>query len=131
MAGIAEAMLATLSQQPVEAVQRLFPRFGQSYATPMIDVRAAVFREDRVLLVRDRSDELWTLPGGYADVGLSAAENVVKETQEEAGLDVVPEKLFAVRHKAMHPYRSDVRDFYKFFFICAEARGDQEPAAGY
>ncbi len=131
MAGIAEAMLAALSEQPVEAVQRLFPAFGKGYATPMAEVRAAVFRDERVLLVRERSDQRWTLPGGFADVGLSVAENVVKETREEAGLDIVPRKLFAVRHKAKHPYLADVRDFYKLFFLCEETSDGQEPVAGY
>ena len=92
---------------------------AQGYVTPKVDVRGAVFYQQRILLVQERSDRLWTLPGGYADVGLSAAENVQKEVREEAGLNVVADHLYAVRHKAKHEYRPDVRDFYKMFFMCS------------
>ena len=118
VAVIAHAMLARLGEVPVERIQSLFPDYGIGYATPKIDVRGAVFRGDEVLLVREKGDGLWTLPGGFADVGLSAAENVVKEIQEEANIDVTAAKLYAVKHKAKHGYNPDPRDFYKFFFLC-------------
>jgi transposase InsO family protein len=56
------------------------------YATPKIDVRGAVIDDEKVLLVREKSDGLWTRPGGFADVGLSATENVIKEIREQAGI---------------------------------------------
>lgn len=56
------------------------------YATPKVDVRAAVFRENRILLVRERADNGWTLPGGWADVNDSPAEAAVREVKEESGL---------------------------------------------
>src|SRR4051794_32175558 len=55
------------------------------YATPKVDVRGAVFRDDMLLLVKERSDGGWTLPGGWADVGDSPSEAVVREIAEEAG----------------------------------------------
>jgi len=88
-----------------------------------VDVRAAVFNGDQVLLVQEASDGLWTLPGGYADVGLSPAENVVKEVLEEASLLVEVRSLYSVRHKAKHHYEADARDFYKLFFICEPVGG--------
>lgn len=118
--GIANAMLAELADTPVERIESFQPDFGKGYSTPQIDVRGAVLREDQILLVQEKADALWTLPGGYADVGLSAAENCVKEVQEEAGLEVSASGLYAVRHKAKHGYKPDVRDFYKFFFLCQE-----------
>ncbi len=126
---IAGDMLAMLGEVPLTRISELVPDFAQGYATPKIDVRGAVFSGERVLLVRERADGLWTLPGGYADVGLSAAENVEKEISEEANLTVKARQLYAVRHKSKHAYQPDVRDFYKFFFLC-EQIDDELPVAG-
>lgn len=126
---IAQHMLATLGEVPIRRIQQLVPDFAQGYATPKVDVRGAVFDGQKVLLVRERTGGLWTLPGGYADVGLSAAENVEKEISEEANLFVKAHKLYAVRHKAKHAYTPDTRDFYKFFFLC-ERQDSAAPAPG-
>ena len=69
------------------------------------------------------------MPGGYADVGLSASENVAKEISEEANIEVVARSLYSVRHKAKHAYSQDARDFYKFFFLC-EQTDDADPTPG-
>jgi ADP-ribose pyrophosphatase YjhB (NUDIX family) len=57
-----------------------------------------------ILLVREQCDGLWTLPGGFADVGLSPARNIEKEIHEEAGLRVSARRLFGVLHKAGSDY---------------------------
>ena len=130
IAGIASAMLADIGSVPIEKINGLVSDFAQGYATPKIDVRGAVIEDGMVLLVRERSDGLWTLPGGFADVGRSAAENVEKEILEEAGIQARARRLFGVRHKAKRPYDPDARDFYKLFFLCD--RTDQEaPTAGF
>ncbi|HEX8526144.1 NUDIX domain-containing protein, partial [Allosphingosinicella sp.] len=103
--------------------------FAQGYATPKVDVRGALIEGDWILLVRERSDGRWTLPGGFADVGLSAAQNVEKEMLEEAGLAVSARALYGVRHKAKRDYEPDARDFYKLFFLC-ERSGRGDPRAG-
>ena len=54
------------------------------YATPKVDVRGVVFQGGKILLVQERSDGLWTLPGGWADVGDSPADAVVREIREES-----------------------------------------------
>jgi len=70
------------------------------------------------------------LPGGYADVGISASDNIEKEVFEEANIAVKATKLFGVFHKAQHEYDQDVRDFYKLFFICKPVNnGDPAPGA--
>lgn len=130
IASIANEMLADLGNVPLERIGGLIPDFAQGYATPKVDVRAAVFRDDRVLLVQESMDRRWTLPGGYADVGFSAAQNVVKEVEEEAGLRVAVHRLYSVRHKARQPYDPDVREFYKLFFVCGRLDED-EPAPGH
>lgn len=129
VADIAAAMLAALGNVPLERIPGLVSDFAKGYATPKVDVRGALIEEDHVLLVRERSDGRWTLPGGFADVGLSAAQNVEKEIREEAGLAVAARSLYSVRHKAKQPYEPDARDFYKLFFLC-ERRGGGTPAAG-
>ena len=103
--------------------------FAKGYATPRIDVRGAVIQNDQILLVQEKADGLWSLPGGYADVGLSAAENVAKEISEEANIQVGVRSLYSVRHKAQHAYSEDARDFYKFFFLC-EQTDDADPTPG-
>lgn len=130
IASIANEMLADLGNVPLERIGELIPDFAQGYATPKVDVRGAVFRGDRILLVQERMDRRWTLPGGYADVGFSAAQNVVKEVEEEAGLRVAVHRLYSVRHKARQPYDPDVREFYKLFFVCGRLDED-EPAPGH
>jgi ADP-ribose pyrophosphatase YjhB (NUDIX family) len=90
----------------------------RGYPTPKIDVRAAVIVEHRILLVQERDDDGWTMPGGWADIGESAAEAVVRETQEEAGLAVAAVKLIALleRERRGHPVHPQFS--YKAFFAC-------------
>jgi ADP-ribose pyrophosphatase YjhB (NUDIX family) len=118
VAAIANEMLANIGSTPIVRIQALVSEFAMGYATPKVDVRGAIVRDDKVLMVRERADGLWTLPGGYADVGLSPRENVIKEVREETGLHVEVAGMYAVRHKAKHEYDPDARDFYKMFFIC-------------
>lgn len=119
---LAGEMLAELASSTPEAIEELIVDHGKGYATPKIDVRGAVFSDDGdgILLVKEKSDQRWCLPGGYAEVGLTPSANVEKEIIEEAGLTVRATKLFALRHKAAHAFRPDVRDFYKFYFLCKQ-----------
>lgn len=115
---IAFRMLADLGNAKIETVHDLFSADETGYVTPKVEVRAAIFQDSRILLVQEKEDGLWTMPGGYADVGLSPSENVEKEVMEEAGIAVKAECLYAVRHKAKGAYPPDARDFYKLHFIC-------------
>ena len=118
IASIANQMLAALGNVPVQRIQGLVSDFAEGYATPKIDVRGAVIENDKVLLVKEVSDGLWTLPGGFAEVGASPGENVVKEIWEEATIEVSANAVYGIRHKARHEYDPDARDFYKLFFLC-------------
>lgn len=126
---IASQMLASLADTPVERIPDLFPVYAKGYATPQVDVRGAILRDGKILLVREASDSRWTLPGGYAEVGLSLTQNVIKEVQEEAGLETRVVRLLGIRHKAAHAYKPDIRDFYKIFFLC-ECDQDVQPQSG-
>lgn len=88
------------------------------YATPKIDLRGVVFRDDAILLVKERSDGLWTLPGGWADVGESPSEGVVKEIREESGFETRPIKLLAVYDRNKHDYPPLLHHIYKIFIQC-------------
>ena len=85
---------------------------------PKVDVRGAIFRDDTILLVKERVDGCWTLPGGWADVGESPSEVVVKEVYEESGYQARAIKLLAVydRNKQGHPPLPFY--VYKLFFHC-------------
>ena len=125
---IASEILAEGSGTEVEAIQALFAR-DEGYATPKIDLRAAVFREEAVLLVRERSDGLWTLPGGWADIGESPAECVAKEVREESGFEVRPVKLLAALDKHRQGNRlANPHYTYKLFFLCELLGGTATPS---
>ncbi|MGH8143055.1 MAG: NUDIX hydrolase [Steroidobacteraceae bacterium] len=115
---IAAQVLSAASGEPLERVRMLFDQ-DVGYPTPKIDVRGAVFREGRVLLVREISDGCWTLPGGWADVNQSARECVEREISEESGFEARAIKLAAVwdarrqGYAYRHPY-----SIYKLFFLC-------------
>lgn len=89
------------------------------YATPKVDVRAAIFRDDRILLVQELADRgRWTLPGGWADVNLSASENILHEVRDEAGFDVRVRKIAAVYDRGKHAHPPHAFSAYKMFFLC-------------
>src|SRR5665213_3740558 len=67
------------------------------YVTPKVAVGAAVGNDKGEILLVKRSDSgVWLCPTGWADVGYSAAEVVVKEVEEETGIDVEVVRLIAV-----------------------------------
>jgi ADP-ribose pyrophosphatase YjhB (NUDIX family) len=100
------------------------------YATPKVDVRAAVFRDRKVLLVQERSDGLWTLPGGWADVNDSPSEAVEKEVVQESGFKVRAQRLLAVFDRAKHPHDPPFPfQIYKLFFLCEIESGEATPSA--
>ncbi|QHW34812.1 NUDIX hydrolase [Paenibacillus rhizovicinus] len=96
------------------------------YQTPKVDVRGVIFDEDRILLVRERLDGAWALPGGWADIGLSAKEVVVKEVKEEAGLEVMPLRLLGILDKKFHAHPPSPFHVYKIFIRCEVLGGQAE-----
>jgi ADP-ribose pyrophosphatase YjhB (NUDIX family) len=96
----------------------------EGYATPKVDVRGAVFRDGKLLLVRERGDGLWTLPGGWADVGDSPGEAVVREIREESGYETRATKLLAVWDRDRHGHPPLVWYVYKLVILCDLVGGD-------
>src|SRR5262249_51777447 len=109
------------------AVIRALLRIEQGYATPKIDVRGAVFDANRVLLVREQSDGLWTLPGGWADVGESPTEAVVREIREESGFETQVCKLVALYDRRKHAHPPMLFHVYKALFLCDILGGRASP----
>lgn len=101
----------------------------RGYATPKIDVRAVVLREGRLLLVKERSDGCWTLPGGWVDVGESLSEAAARETEEEAGYRVRPMRLLAVYDRRRHAHPPMFHHVYKIFISC-RLEGTGLPSGG-
>nr|WP_202863904.1 NUDIX hydrolase [Ereboglobus luteus] len=133
---LAAEMLAEGSGMEQSAILGLLEN-ETGYATPKVDVRGVVFRDDKLLLVREREDGKWTLPGGWADVCASPAENVVREIHEESGLLTRALKILAVfdREKHAHepPYAFHI---YKMFMLCAivggtETAGEETDSVGF
>lgn len=114
---IASAMIAQpAGVTPADITSLFSPDPG--YMTPKVDVRAAVFKDDTILLVKEASDGGWTLPGGWADVGDAPGEAAAREVLEEAGYRVRPVKLLAVYDRSRHDHPPHVHDIYKLFFRC-------------
>lgn len=101
----------------LEKIKGLFTN-ETGYQTPKIDVRGVVFNNNKILMVREKIDDKWSLPGGFCDIGLSPSENIVKEIKEEAGYDVVPTKMLAVLDMNKHPHPPQPYHYYKLFIQC-------------
>lgn len=118
IADISHQMFAELSDQPVEKVASLFVN-EVGYPTPKIDVRAGVIKDGKILLVKEREDGKWTLPGGWGDVCETPTQGVIREVEEESGYIVSSPRLVAVKDRAVHPYTPPYPfHIYKMFFLC-------------
>jgi ADP-ribose pyrophosphatase YjhB (NUDIX family) len=106
-----------LSHIKQHKIDKLFAE-ETGYATPKVDVRGAVFHQEKILLVQEKSDNKWSLPGGWADIGYSASEIVVKEIYEETGYVTKVVKLLALYDKLKHAHPYPLPHAYKVFFLC-------------
>lgn len=88
------------------------------YATPKVDIRAVVFRDNKILMVRENTDGDWALPGGWGDIGLTPSEVAIKEVKEESGFEVKAIKLLGVLDKKFHPHPPSLYHVYKIFIQC-------------
>jgi len=122
---LASRMMAAHTNAPAERIEALFAGEG-GYATPKVDVRGAVFdARGRLLMVREVADAgRWTLPGGWADVNLTPAENVLKEVREESGFEARIRKLAAVWDRTRQRHPSGLFSCCKMFFVCDLAGGE-------
>lgn len=123
LSDIAAEILAAHSQLPLPLVKRSFS-LEPGYATPKVDVRAAVVRDGRILLVREKADGKWAMPGGWADVGDRPSETAERETREESGFLVRATKLVG----AFDANRGEKANMFyhavKLVFLCELVGGE-------
>jgi ADP-ribose pyrophosphatase YjhB (NUDIX family) len=100
-----------------ESVQKVLME-QPGYATPKIDVRAAVIKDGQILLVQESTDNCWAMPGGWADVGDIPSEVAIRETKEESGFDVMPFKVIGVYDANRAGGRLEFFHAFKIIFLC-------------
>ena len=122
---IAAQMLSMRADLPMDKVIEVFCS-DTGYQTPKVDSRAAIFRDGRILLVRE-NDGRWSLPGGWCEYNLAPADNAVKEAKEEAGVDVTVKKLIAVHDKNKHNPKPYLFSVIKIFYLCELTGGEFVP----
>lgn len=114
---IALELLNELSSEPLEKIVDIV-NSNEGYPTPKVDVRAFIKQEGKILLVEDIVSKEWSLPGGYAEVGISPKENVIKEVLEETGLEVIVDELKAVFDTNLRQDIPQLFQYYKLVFSC-------------
>ena len=125
---LAARMMAVGSCSDEQLVLDLF-RQDLGYPTPKVDVRGAVFRDDRVLLVQEMNDGKWSLPGGWADVNQTPSECVAREISEETGFEARATKLAAVLDRRLHGHVPLHPQYvYKLHFLCELTGGAARPS---
>ena len=119
---ITAEMIASQSALEKESVLESFS-MQAGYITPKIDVRGAIVRDGKILLIQERADDRWAMPGGWADLGNSPASVAEREVWEESGYRVKAEKVVAV----IDANRIEPFEFfhaYKIIFLCTLLDGD-------
>lgn len=114
---VAAEILAAHSTGDIEEARGLL-NLEKGPATPKVDVRAAVFRGGKLLLIKETEDGLWSLPGGWADVGESASEAAVRETYEESGYRTRAVKLVSAYDRDRQGHPPIPYYVYKLNFLC-------------
>ncbi len=118
-----EISLQIIEQITDVPVEKIIPviQDKNGYKTPKVDVRAVVFNEkNEILLIQEKADNCWAMPGGWADIGYSPSEVAVKECSEEAGLKVETKKLLAVLDKQKQKMPPAFEYVYKIFLLCTK-----------
>ncbi len=118
---IAAEMMAERTDIPLEKITGLFCG-DVGYQTPKVDTRAAIFSEGKILLVCE-NDGKWSMPGGWCEYNTSPAENVIKESKEEAGLEVVVQKVISVQDRDKHNQPPYAYGVVKIFYQCEVTGG--------
>lgn len=121
---LSNSITALITGNEVSVIEGCF-RIENDYVTPKVDIRAVVFNDrDEILLVQERADGGWAIPGGWADVGYSPKEIAIKEVKEETGLNVEPVQLLAVLDKKCHNHPPAPHYAYKIFILCKLIDGE-------
>ena len=133
---IATEMIATYSDSDIDTIQAAF-RQQDGHATPKVDVRGVVFRDQKILLVRENLDGgRWTVPGGWADINEAPSQATEREVYEETGYRAQARKLIALYDRRLHGHGPHLFHIYKLIFLCdltsdapAQAQIDNQSAS--
>ena len=119
---ITAEMIASQTELSKETILKSFS-MQSGYATPKVDVRGAVIRDGKILLVREKADGKWAMPGGWGDIGDGPAAMVAREVWEESGFHVNVDKLVGVYDaNRIQPY--EFFHVYKLVFLCSITSGE-------
>ncbi len=122
---IASEIITSHTDLEFERIKSIFGK-EEGHATPKVDVRGAVFKGDKILMVKEISDGGWTLPGGWADPNETPSASIEREVLEESGFIVKTKKIIAVYDRAKQghvpPFPYHV---YKIFFECELVGGEK------
>lgn len=120
-------LMAHLSNEPFSKLDSFFlPQLD--YPTPKVDVRGLIINEnDEILMAQEGVDNKWTIPGGWADIGNTPKEVVVREIKEETGIDAEVVRLLAIYDKQRHEHPAEPYYIYKLMFFCRATGGTLKP----
>ncbi len=113
---ISAEIVAEKSNISLDKVERLFCN-ETGYQTPKLDTRAAIFKDNKILLTHENNGT-WSLPGGWCDVLESVKSNTVKEVKEETGLDVEAVKIISIQDRNKHNKPQYAYGVCKVFVLC-------------
>ncbi len=122
---ISAEILSLQSGLPLEKIKSLFCN-EEGFQTPKLDSRAAIFKDNKILLVKEKNGT-WSLPGGWVDVNQTIKTNTVKEVKEEAGLDVEAIRIIAVQDRNLHNLPPYAYNVCKVFVLCEVKGGTFQP----
>ena len=116
---VSKKLSAKLTHNATPEKLDIFFDADTGYVTPKVDIRAATFQNDKILMVREKSSGQWSIPGGWGDIGYSAGEIATKETFEEAGIHTTPKRLISIKDMQKNHYpKKNLNYVYKLFFEC-------------
>lgn len=115
---LAAKLVSAAGAGTTETLQRIYTEADRGYTTPKLDARLALFRGDEILLVRERSDGLWCMPGGFVDIGDTPSEAAIRETQEEACVATRVTHLVGIFDNRLNPeVPPHLFHIYKLLFL--------------
>ena len=121
---IAAEIISQKTNLSLEHVENVFCN-ETGFQTPKLDTRAAIFRDNKILLVKEKNNE-WSLPGGWVDVNESIKSNTIKEVKKESGFNATPLKLIAVQDRNKHNLPLYAYGICKAFVLCEITEGEFE-----
>lgn len=110
-------LVSTICDTEPERLQNLFTN-ETGFQTPKVDIRSVVLKEGKILMVRERIDGRYSMPGGFADINYSPSEVAVKEVREETGLNVRFNRVLAIADTDRHGFPPLPYHFYKIVILC-------------